>query len=133
MGGLFRRLRKPKEAAPTPEVEPEDESSVAPDPDEGAAVGSEPDLPPPEAEAVPTAPAPVSSSEPLAAPAPAAPEVVPTPAAPAPRIAPPPLPAEDRTAARSSLSPRRTSSSCFVCGTAMDGPWCPTCRIAWVD
>src|SRR5579871_4593673 len=127
MAGFFRRLRRPKEGEP----EPEERSSVEPDgaeelPVEEAApseefAGVEPETPA----------APVPEPAPTEAPIPSASS---TPAAPAtPSGPPPPLPEADRTAARGSLTPRRTSTRCFLCGTEMDGPWCPTCRIAWVD
>ncbi len=140
MAGFFRRLRRPKEGNP----EPEEESSLAPDgadelPVEEAppeAPGEPDPLPTPDPEA-PAPPVPAPSPEPAHAAAvsvTSVPVAGSPPAAPAtPTGPPPPLPAADQAAARGSLSPRRTSTQCFLCGTELDGPWCPTCRIAWND
>jgi hypothetical protein len=138
MSGFFRRLRRPKE-----EPEPEEESALAPDgadqlpeessvePEGPAAPEPGPDAPvapdPPPAPSVPDVGPevpPIPPSSPVPAPEPSRPSPVPP---------PPPLPEADRIAARGSLTPRRTSTQCFVCGTELDGPWCPTCRIAWND
>ena len=127
MAGFLRRLRRPKEEAvegeevPSP-PEPELTEEVAPE--------AEPEAEPePEAEvaAPPESPAPPVQVTPPVAPAPPIPP--PTTA----RSSPPPLPEADRNAARSSIAPRRTTTNCFLCGTEMDGPWCPKCRMAWTD
>jgi hypothetical protein len=49
----------------------------------------------------------------------------------APIALPPPLPEADRDAAMSSLSRHRPGSACFLCGTSMQGTFCPTCRMDW--
>lgn len=136
MAGLLRRLRRPKDA-PAPDDEPGAEEPVddasptvpsSPEPGEpagdapadraaGAAPGASPSAPP-AAPAVARTPAPAE----------------PAPAVPLPSGPPPPLPREPEGGA----SPRlpggpRAFRSCFLCGTAMDGPWCPKCRMVWND
>jgi hypothetical protein len=113
MGGLFRRLRRAKEVAPEPSPAPDEEEVSGPP----AVPESEPsDVAPPEQSLVP------ETTEDAG---PSAPEV--------PVGPPPPLPEADRDAARSSIARRRPQSTCFLCGTELDGPWCPTCRMAWSD
>ena len=142
MSGFFRRLRRPKEEVPEPEEEPSiapdgaDELPVEPEPTSPMTPDTEPARDPaPEPVLEPAPPTPVPAPDPFPAPAvPSAPAPPTGPVVPATPVGPPPpLPEADRVAARSSLSPRRTSTKCFLCGTEMDGPWCPTCRIAWND
>ncbi|MCI4360698.1 MAG: hypothetical protein L3J91_03270 [Thermoplasmata archaeon] len=98
--------------------------------------GRSPDAPPP------TAPSPaVPSAIATAPPTPQAPPNPPALSAPPPHAAPPPpgqpaappppLPEADREAATSSLSHHRATATCFVCGTLMQGTYCPTCRMDW--
>jgi len=59
--------------------------------------------------------------------------IAPVPVTPEPTRIPPPLP--DRPA---EPSPPTSSSvarlpKCFVCGTALEGRTCPTCRMTWVE
>ncbi|MCI4329135.1 MAG: hypothetical protein L3J86_06070 [Thermoplasmata archaeon] len=128
MAGFLRRLRRPKDA------DPEAEEEAAPEPTE------EPELEPaPEGETYEAGDFP-EVGEAIADPDPVTPTMEPeepaTPEAPAftPSGAPPPpLPEMDRNAARSSIAPRRSTTQCFLCGTELDGPWCPTCRMAWAE
>jgi len=115
MAGLLRRLRRPKEAEPEPEPE------VAPVEDEAPEPAPAPEGP--SSEEVP--------AEPVVLPEPAEPAVPAPPEGPV--GPPPPLPEADREAARSSIARRRPQSKCFLCGSDLDGPWCPTCRMAWSD
>jgi hypothetical protein len=134
MSGFFRRLRRPKEEEP----EPEEESSLSPDGADELPVEDGPSSPEPPAAPDPGGP-PVLGEDRVVTAGAEPPAELPletpaiTPPPPAPIGPPPPLPEPDRSAARSSLTPRRTSSRCFLCGTELDGPWCPTCRIAWND
>jgi hypothetical protein len=125
MAGFLRRLRRPKET----EDEAPEEAVPAPD----AELPDEP-IPPsePEADAVPEADPPLAVEERAEPGEPSPPEAATPPTRSTPS-APPPLPEADRDAARSSLAPRRNATKCFLCGTEMDGPWCPTCRMAWTD
>jgi hypothetical protein len=139
MVDLFRRLRRDKSAdepeeEPTPPAETENKRPpLSPPPPETKARPVQrpnpetrppaPDRPP----AKPLTPRPVAVKPPVAATAPVRP-VAPTDHGP-----PPPLPEPDLEGSMPPQRPRAPSSRCFLCGTDMDGPWCPKCRMAWND
>ncbi|HTW39998.1 MAG TPA: hypothetical protein VMF04_03990 [Thermoplasmata archaeon] len=115
---FFRRRRKEKEVAPKQETL-----------DEPAA--KSPEVVPSDAPAPETAPvaeAAESAASAPAAPAPAAPvpEPLPTPV-------PPPLPEKVAPPADPLPIAPRPLSQCFVCGTSLEGGFCPKCRIHWVE
>ncbi|MCI4366386.1 MAG: hypothetical protein L3K08_01400, partial [Thermoplasmata archaeon] len=123
MAGLFRRFRKDK-ATPAPEEEPVPDASSEPKP----AVD---EVEPPVNLEAPVAAAPeiaTAATEPEV-------DVTPSPAhredpsKNAERRPPPPLPkpASDGNEARITGGPG-AFSRCFLCGSRLDGPWCPTCR-----
>jgi len=121
MAGLFRRFRKEKstETAGEDPIAPEEPSSTElPDrPEPGATE--------PAAEPVVQAP-PVKPTAPPSRPAP-------SPAAEESRPPPPlPLPASDGSDNRLRGGPG-AFARCFLCGSRLDGPWCPTCRMVWND
>jgi hypothetical protein len=62
------------------------------------------------------------------------PEVVPDPGPtppPGTLSAPPPLPSVDEDADRAPHRPLAAPSRCFLCGTELNGSFCPTCRMTW--
>lgn len=127
MAGLFRRFRRPKDAAPEEGAGVEEAPAEGSDlvPAEEVAPTGAPDVAAPVPEAAAVAPAPASASS-AAGPEPAATSVTSGP--------PPPLPKPDESGAgRSVPGGPGTYRSCFLCGSAMDGPWCPTCRMVWND
>jgi hypothetical protein len=110
----------PPPEAPSPLLETSD-------PESSEAAASEPltdTAPPFETE---TSPAP-DPPEP-----PAAPEPAPAAEAEVPEAAPPPLPEADPTAAVTSLSRQRPGTLCFLCGSEMDGTYCPSCKMHWTE
>jgi hypothetical protein len=124
MAGLFRRFRKEKEA-PVEESLPEEEPVILPEETPGDEALS------PET-ATPTVPAEPTVRE---APATEVPEVRPSPSLVVPETGPPPplpRPSEDLGSAVPGAGPGRYAR-CFVCGSKLDGPWCPTCRMVWND
>lgn len=143
MAGFLRRLRRPKDAD-SEEGPAEATEEPDPEPTEGGDIYQAGDLPPrdeisPEEEPV-LATGPIDSEplepESVAPYRPSESEPIPSPPVPefaGPSALPPPLPQADRNAARSSIAPRRTGSTCFLCGSEMDGPWCPSCRMAWAE
>jgi hypothetical protein len=105
MPSLFRRFRKEKDE-PGPEKEPSTEFPATGAP-----------------------PADVTSSEPTVPPA-SSPSVVETP------TPYPPVADLSLRLAPISVAPASDPSSvvrCFLCGTAMEGEFCPKCRMTWKD
>ncbi len=130
----------PIEPAPTPVAPPEERSEpdvpvVATAPASPGALAT-PD-PAPALDEAARAPAGPASIEPRTTPeGPSGPPsleapVAPTPSVELPAAPPPPLPEADRDAATSSLSRHRVATSCFLCGTEVQGTYCPTCRMDW--
>ena len=119
------------------------ESDIYPPADGGMPLPEAPDpgFPesPPEAPLPPDGAPDVASAprvDPAPAPDVAAPSAPPPSAideAPPPEVAPPPLPEADPTAARSSLSRQRPGTLCFLCGSEMDGSYCPSCKMHWTE
>lgn len=152
MAGLFRRFRRTKEAplTETTEAEPEPpvevtegteaaakpdvlEGTAAPSTETSADVGSRAEPGPvggPDAGPRPSGPASGPAVPGAVAPAPVAPPAsAPVVLGPPPPL---PLPAEGPASTEVAGGPG-TFHSCFLCGSAMDGPWCPTCRMVWND
>src|SRR5580698_5370790 len=158
MSGLLRRFRRPKpkdedeEPAETPATGEVEESDIYPhrgpdragDPD----IESPPERPAPSEndESIPTpelpdeigpAPAtdlPSSETRPGPGESPVVPTVEPLPLEPVPGVpvsAPPPLPEAEAGSGRNVHRHLSASSRCFLCGTEMNGSFCPTCRMSW--
>ncbi len=106
MSSLFRRFRREKK---------EDATETAPEP-------------------TPAADAPTTPSEEPASPEPAplpGPEATaPAPPEPEPAAPPPPLPAAPPPARAATADEPLT---CFLCGTPMEGHFCPRCRMEWAE
>lgn len=162
MSGLLRRFRRPKpkdedeEPAATPSGGEVEESDIYPH--RGPARSGDPDIEP-----APEHPSPAPSDDEEVAPSPAVPdEIGPAPttepqgsephtepdasrAAPAiepvpvepgvevPISAPPPLPEAEAGSGRNVHRPLSAPTRCFLCGTEMNGSFCPTCRMSWND
>jgi hypothetical protein len=122
MAGLFRRFRKDKGTA-APDDEPAPSETPEPSEDPGDAA---PEPVEPASEATPIAPA--APAEPLPAP----PVAAPVPMSPSDRP-PPPLPQPAEGGDARVVGGPGAFSRCFLCGSRMDGPWCPTCRMVWND
>jgi hypothetical protein len=161
MSGLLRRFRraKPKEEeeepAETPAVpaaedtdiyphrapERRGDPDIEPEPEPRPEVGGQIDeaaVGPPRVEdeigpaptvetSAGTAPEPPASEPSLSEPAPLAP-VAEVPLSPRP-----PLPEAEAGAGRSAHRPLTATTRCFLCGTEMNGSFCPTCRMTWND
>jgi hypothetical protein len=137
MAGLFKRFRRGKEPDPKKKrlPEAEEDEGTDPDPDEiepseaGSQARFEPELADDarvEAQSiVQELLATSSAAEP--APSPGVPDPI------GPGGAPPPLPQADPEPRGGARTDHGTYVRCFLCGTAMDGPWCPTCRMVWND
>ncbi len=117
-------------------VPPEGAAEAAP---EGTveAVGEDPvpvaePLPEPPSPPSPGLPGPSPIADPALAAAPEAPpaeRAVPVPIAPA---SVPPLPRRDDTEPVPSAAPT-LPTSCFLCGSRLEGGYCPVCRMKWVE
>jgi hypothetical protein len=139
MVALFRRFRRGKA---TDKSEPDEASEIVEEPLADKPVASEkPAEPAPAVE--PMAPVeipgrlpPVATASPRPPSTTSARARTPTATA-APAVAdhgaPPPLPEPDVEGGQPPPRSRLQSSRCFLCGTEMDGPWCPKCRMAWND
>jgi|HubBroStandDraft_4_1064222.scaffolds.fasta_scaffold585170_1 hypothetical protein len=160
MSGLLRRFRRPKpkedEEEPTdsarersgddadiyphrrpgrksdPDIEPEPEPRVEPSSDDD--VLAEPpvvddEIGPAEPVELPVSEAAESPPEGPTPPAPQPPAVDPTPDG---LVAGrPPLPEADAGSGRPVHRPLSPPTRCFLCGTEMNGAYCPTCRMNW--
>ena len=115
--------------APEPEAAPPEPKKGAPRPARGPKeakerAAAEPGAAPASHDASdlakrPEAPVPSSAPEAKAGPAPA------------PSGPPPPLPEAEAGASPPTLRIRTPSARCFICGSDMDGTWCPKCRMVW--
>ncbi len=133
MAGLFRRLWRDKSSKPAEEEEPEPEAAPEAPAEEYWDPGSTEGEVGADAPAGPEGPAPEEAPpgvEPEPAPAVDSPPVpVRVPSGPPPPL---PLPAEEAGATTVPTGPGRYAR-CFLCGSRLDGPWCPTCRMVWND
>jgi hypothetical protein len=115
-----------------------DETPVAEDPTL-AGEDAEPQFGPDGSEPLPSSPErELGATGPSPAPGddihPKLPEVAPDPGlSPPPTTvsAPPPLPSVDEDADRAPHRPLAAPSRCFLCGTELNGSYCPTCRMTW--
>jgi hypothetical protein len=160
MSGLLRRFRraKPKEeeepAEPPAVPSSEDtdiyphrapdrrgDPDIEPEPEPRPEVGGQVDRATVEPPRVEDEIGPASTFETPAGPALESPASEPSLSEPAP-LAPvagvplstrPPLPEAEAGAVRSAHRPLTATTRCFLCGTEMNGSFCPTCRMTWND
>jgi hypothetical protein len=74
-----------------------------------------------------SAPGPAGPTDPMPGPE------TPSAGAPLAESAPPPLPEADPAAALTSMSRQRPGTLCFLCGSEMDGSYCPSCKMHWTE
>lgn len=140
MAGFLRRLRRGKAPVASETEEPApDEETAYPDfpadeePGEEVPV-DEPSVPEPEPAPPVSRIKPVTEPSAIASEASSASTAAMAPMAPMETGPPPPLPkAEEGASSRAVAGGPGAFHSCFLCGTPMDGPWCPTCRMVWND